>query len=101
VLTGVRVQQQHPFGTPNTEAVEDMNLATLPNGTRAEVVAVVDGVARRRLTELGVRRGAAIEVLRRAPFGGPLAIRVGGGLLALRAADAVHVMVTVGGGDDG
>jgi ferrous iron transport protein A len=48
---------------------------------------------RRRLTELGLRDGARIEVLRRAPFGGPLALRVGGALIALRLAQAAQVAV--------
>jgi ferrous iron transport protein A len=48
---------------------------------------------RRRLTELGLRHGARIEVLRRAPFGGPLALRVGGAAIALRLAQAAQVAV--------
>ena len=47
-----------------------------------------------RLTELGVRHGVAVEVLRRAPFGGPLALRLpGGGLLALRREQAARILV--------
>jgi ferrous iron transport protein A len=52
-----------------------------------------DGRERRRLTELGVHRGAVVEVVRRAPFGGPIALRVGGGLLALRPGNARRVIV--------
>ncbi len=49
---------------------------------------------RHRLTELGVRHGAAVEVLRRAPFRGPLALRLpGGGLLALRRDQAARIVV--------
>jgi len=47
-----------------------------------------------RLTELGLRHGVHVEVLRRAPFGGPLALRVaGGGLLALRRGQAQRIVV--------
>lgn len=47
-----------------------------------------------RLTELGVRHGVELEVLRRAPLGGPLALRLpGGGLLALRRAQARLIVV--------
>lgn len=47
-----------------------------------------------RLTELGLRHGARVEVLRRAPFGGPIALRIGdGGLLALRPAQAAWIVV--------
>jgi ferrous iron transport protein A len=49
----------------------------------------------RRLTELGLRRGALVEVLRRAPFGGPLAVRVAGSRLALRLAQARRITVSV------
>jgi ferrous iron transport protein A len=54
---------------------------------------------RRRLTELGLRHGARIEVLRRAPFGGPLALRVGSALFALRLAQAAQVAVRPEPGD--
>lgn len=47
----------------------------------------------RRLTELGLRHGARVEVLRRAPFGGPLALRVADGLLALRRCQAAGIVV--------
>lgn len=47
----------------------------------------------RRLTELGLRRGARVEVLRRAAFGGPLALRVADGLLALRRTQAAGIVV--------
>lgn len=48
----------------------------------------------RRLTELGLRHGVRVEVLRRAPFGGPLALRVdGGGLLAVRRCQAQRIVV--------
>ncbi len=66
-------------------------------GQLVKVLAVTVGSAdQRRLIELGVRRGAVIEVVRRAPFGGPLAIRVNGGLLALRAENARNVLVAAG-----
>ena len=48
---------------------------------------------RHRLTELGVRHGVEVEVLRRAPFGGPLALCLpGGGLLALRRNQAAWIL---------
>jgi len=66
-------------------------------GQLVKVLAVTVGSAdQRRLIELGVRRGAVVEVVRRAPFGGPLAIRVNGGLLALRAENARNVLVAAG-----
>jgi ferrous iron transport protein A len=71
-----------------------VDLSQLRRGERATVVGVAcGGHERRRLTELGLRAGAAVQVVRRAPFGGALAVRVGGGLLALRPQNAAHVVV--------
>ena len=71
-----------------------MNLSEIPPGRGAVITALtVPRDERRRLTELGLRDGVRVEVLRRAPFGGPLALRVGGGLLALRRAQAGRVLV--------
>ena len=74
-----------------------MNLSEMAVGQLVKVLAVTVGSAdQRRLIELGVRSGAVVEVDRRAPFGGPLAIRVNGGLLALRAENARNVLVAAG-----
>ncbi len=71
-----------------------MTLSEVPPGSGAVVTAVtVPREERRRLTELGLRDGVRVEVLRRAPFGGPLALRVGGGLLALRRSQAGRILV--------
>ncbi|MEX2548704.1 MAG: FeoA family protein [Nitriliruptoraceae bacterium] len=71
-----------------------MTLTEVPPGSGAIVTALtVPRDERRRLTELGLRDGVRVEVLRRAPFGGPLALRVGGGLLALRRAQASRILV--------
>ena len=70
-------------------------------GELAKVLAVtLGGADQRRLIELGVRNGATVEVVRRAPFGGPLAIRVNGGLLALRTENARSVLVAAGAGHE-
>jgi ferrous iron transport protein A len=50
---------------------------------------------RRRLTELGLREGVLVEVLRHAPFGGPLALRVADGRLALRRSQAGRIVVAM------
>jgi Fe2+ transport system protein FeoA len=46
-----------------------------------------------RLLEMGMTPGATVEVVRRAPFGDPLQIRLRGYLLALRRAQARAVQV--------
>ena len=44
-----------------------------------------------RLMEMGLLPGTRIEMVRRAPFGDPLEIRLRGFLLSLRSADAAEV----------
>jgi ferrous iron transport protein A len=71
-----------------------VNLCEVADGRHARVVSLASvGAERRRLTELGVRHGAVVQVVRRAPLQGPIAIRVGGGLLALRPENARRVLV--------
>jgi ferrous iron transport protein A len=71
-----------------------VDLAQAPLRQRVTVTAVTASCAgRRRLTELGLRGGAEVQVLRRAPFRGPLALRVGDGVLALRLDEARGVLV--------
>lgn len=71
-----------------------MTLAEVPVRTAVTIHALgLPAAERRRLTELGLRDGAQIEVLRRAPFGGPMAVRVDGARIALRLAQAAQVGV--------
>jgi ferrous iron transport protein A len=71
-----------------------MTLDQVPLRTAVLVATVtLPDAEQRRLTELGVRHGARVEVLRRAPFGGPLALRVADGLLALRRVQAARIVV--------
>lgn len=75
-----------------------MTLSEVPLRTPVTVTALtMPGDERRRLTELGLRHGVRVEVLRRAPFGGPVALRVGVGLLALRRFHAAQVLVATEG----
>ncbi|MFU8840776.1 MAG: FeoA family protein [Nitriliruptoraceae bacterium] len=71
-----------------------MTLDQVPTRTAVIVATVtLPDAEQRRLTELGVRHGARVEVLRRAPFGGPLALRVADALLALRRTQAARIVV--------
>lgn len=70
--------------------------AQLPAGQPAHVVAVArDHPLRRRLLELGCIRGAPIQVLRTAPGGDPVELRLGGTDLALRRADLAAIEVSL------
>ncbi|MBZ9713994.1 FeoA family protein [Deinococcus multiflagellatus] len=72
----------------------DVSLDTLRPGDSAHIVSVDSAhPLRRRLTELGFVRGAPVTVIRRAPMGDPVQLRLGGALLALRAADLRLIQV--------
>ena len=69
-------------------------LSELAPGERARVAALSgDADAARRLMDLGMIRGTAVEVIRAAPFGDPLEVRVRGFMLTLRRAEAEHIEV--------
>jgi ferrous iron transport protein A len=69
-------------------------LADLPDGACAEVVGVAgDDVLAHRLIAAGLWAGTRVEVLRRAPFGGPLELALRGFRLALRRTEARRVLV--------
>ena len=71
-----------------------MTLTDVPIGHDARVVSV-NGVGRvtRRLLEMGVIPGVAVKVIKAAPFGDPIEVRVRGYSLAMRRseADAIEV----------
>ncbi len=71
-------------------------LTHLPIGRSARVTAV-NGTGRvtRRLMEMGVIPGVAVRVVKMAPFGDPIEVRVRGYSLAMRRneADAIEVSV--------
>ena len=69
-------------------------LSELDPGERGKVVSVAgDAEAARRLMEMGLMRGTAVEVVRRAPLGDPLEVKVRGFMLTLRRAEAEHIEV--------
>lgn len=71
-----------------------MTLTNLPIGKDARVTAVNGaGPVTRRLMEMGVIPGVAVRIVKMAPFGDPIEIRVRGYSLAMRKseADAIEV----------
>ena len=69
-------------------------LNTLPHGVEARVVAVGDtGPVTRRLMEMGVVPGAPVRVIKAAPLGDPIEVRVRSYHLALRRAEAQTITV--------
>lgn len=72
-----------------------MNLNNLPIGASATVVAVNGNNAiTKRLMEMGVVPGVSLRMIKSAPFGDPLEIRVLGYHLAVRKSEAETIEVT-------
>ncbi len=71
-----------------------MLLAGVPLSARYRVTGVRSGSSLSfRLMEMGLMEGTEVEVVRRAPFGDPLQVRVGDYELSLRASEAELVDV--------
>ena len=73
-----------------------MILTDLPIGEDARVIAV-NGAGRvtTRLLEMGVIPGVTVQVIKMAPFGDPIEIRVRGYSLAMRRSEADAIEVSV------
>ncbi len=70
-----------------------VSLEKLANGNRGIIRTIDESLLRVKLLEMGLTLGTEIQVLYRAPFGGPLAIDINGYVLSLRQDEAqlVHV----------
>jgi ferrous iron transport protein A len=69
-------------------------LSELDPGERGRVTAVAgDADATRRLMDMGLIRGTTVEVVRRAPLGDPIEVKLRGFMLTLRRAEAEHITV--------
>ncbi len=75
---------------------EKTTLAQVEIGAEAKVLSV-DGenIISRRLMEMGVVPGVLVKVIKTAPFGSPMEIRVKGYHLALRKSEAEIIEVAV------
>jgi ferrous iron transport protein A len=72
----------------------DLSLAGLSLGVQARVLAIKGhGAIARRLMEMGIVPGAPVRVIKRAPLGDPIEIRVRGYHLALRRTEAQTILV--------
>jgi len=75
---------------PSPDAARTLD--RLPVGRGAEVVAVTGpGSIRMRLLEMGFVPGTHVELIKRAPLGDPLELRLRGYHLSLRRAEAAYV----------
>ena len=74
---------------------DTFDLSCLPTGADGRVVTVHgSGAVARRLMEMGVVPGARIRMVKSAPFGDPLEVRVRGYSLALRKNEANAIEVS-------
>jgi len=77
------------------ETASARTLDQLPLGVEARVVAVCgDTAVARRLMEMGVVPGAPVRVIKSAPLGDPIEIRVRGYNLALRRNEAQTITIS-------
>ena len=71
-----------------------MKMSELKSGDRAEVLSVVQGTeVARRLADMGLTFGARFKVVRKAPMGDPMEIKIDRFLLALRLEEAGQIDV--------
>ncbi len=74
--------------------IVNSSLTNLPVGSEARVISVNGGSnISRRIMEMGVVPGVTVRVVKAAPFGDPIEVRVRGYSLAMRKteADAIEV----------
>lgn len=84
----------NPSGTP--AFIMQTTLDTLQPGEQGEVLAVAgEGPVAQRLVEMGFVPGACCAVIRYAPLGDPLEVRLDEYHLSLRQTEARHVTVRV------
>lgn len=71
-----------------------MNLTNVPVGRSARVLSITGSTPiTKRLMEMGVVPGVLIRVVKTAPFGDPLEVRVRGYNLAMRRSEAQAIEV--------
>ena len=70
-----------------------IRLTQLAIGERGIIVEIDDPALKLALFRLGLLQGDTIQLSQKAPFSGPIALKVRGGKVALRAADAEKVRV--------
>jgi ferrous iron transport protein A len=72
----------------------NLSLDRLAPDHSAAIIAVhATGMAGERMAALGLMPGRQVTVLRRAPFGGPLHLRIGPTELMIRRADARVILL--------
>lgn len=68
-------------------------LADLSIGAKGEMLDISDNLLEQKLLEMGCTPGEQFEVVRKAPFGGPIAILISSYVLSIRKEDAMSIEV--------
>ena len=71
------------------------NLAELVIGVKGEMIQISDNSLEQKLLEMGCTPGEKFEVVRKAPFGGPIAILISSYVLSIREEDARSINVKI------
>lgn len=75
---------------------KEISLDTLRPGQKGQITAIKgSGAVHRRLLDMGLVKGSAIEVERVAPLGDPIEVKIKGYHLSLRKEEAANVIVKV------
>ena len=83
------------MNAPNAEPRGQFTLADGRVGEPYRIGSIeLDGAMGDRLVELGLTHAAPVEILRRAPFGGPFQLRVRDFVLTLRTEHVASIWVT-------
>jgi ferrous iron transport protein A len=83
-------------GNENIEGLQIMTLTDLPVGANGKVISVRgEGSVTRRLMEMGLIPGVAVRMVKAAPFGDPVEVRLRGYSLALRKSEASAVDIAL------
>ncbi|KAB3539012.1 ferrous iron transport protein A [Alkaliphilus pronyensis] len=71
-----------------------ISLNELPVGSFGKVKRLIaDGIARRRMLDLGLIDDTTVESLRKSPAGDPIAYEIRGAVIALRSEEASKILV--------
>lgn len=70
-------------------------LSELSIGEKGVIESVLDFELRQKLLEMGCTPGEEICLVRRAPFGGPIAILISSSVLSLSLSDASEITINI------
>lgn len=96
VMSSLYIDEALPYelAAPHASTPDILSLDALPRGVSARVMAVDGtGAVARRLMEMGVVPGAPVRVIKTAPLGDPIEVRVRNYHLAVRRSEAQTISV--------